>query len=127
MIIYVFLALDDFSFLHNGEDLVETLNQSQKISPGETKLKSFPNGTKEMLGKIKIGEKEGMGFQFMTNGSVAHEEEIGNINGTGKVFYNNDEKEMMFNGTFVNGRVRDGVVYDQAGNVLLKKSSKMAD
>ena len=124
MIIYVFLALDDFSFLHTGEDLVESLNQSQKISADEMKLKSFPNKTKDILGEMKIGEKDGIGFQFTSDGSVGNEDEFDNINGTGKLFYNNDKRRILFNGTFINGKVRNGVVFDQAGNVILTKDSE---
>ena len=112
MIISVFLALDDFSFLHTGEDLVESMNQSQKISSDEMKLKSFPNETKDILNEMKIGEKDGIGFQFTSNGSVGHGEDCDNINGTGKLFYNDDERGILFNGTFINGKVRNGVVFD---------------
>ena len=70
-----------------GQDLLENLNTTVDRYPVETKLKSFPNGTK--LGSL---EKDGIGFQFASNESVGLNQDFGKMNGTGHLYYNDDKK-----------------------------------
>ena len=113
--------MDDLSFLpqNGGQDLVENLNKTLDEFPVETKLRSFPNGTK--IGNV---EKDGIGFQFASNGSVGLDEDFGNMNGTGQLYYNDNKKGVLFNGTFVNGEIKDGAMYDPEGNVIIKKEKE---
>ena len=102
-----------------GQDLLENLNTTIDRYPVETKLKSFPNGTK--LGSL---EKDGIGFQFASNGSVGLNQDFGKMNGTGHLYYNDDKKAVLFNGTFINGEIKEGSMYDPEGKVIIKKEKE---
>ena len=71
---------------------------------------------------MRNGTKHGKGIQYALDGTVAYVGDFKNdqMNGTGKLYYDDSKKSMLFNGTLINGHINEGIVYDQNGQIIVK-------
>ena len=78
------------------------------------------NDYKNMSGKYKIGEKNGLGKEYIlhTTKLIFEGEYLnGKKNGKGKEYYENGQ--IKFEGEYLNGKILNGKGYDDKGNLML--------
>ena len=129
----MFFILGELNFFEFGNDLQgRSRNDVQKYSayrkspkyPSQgVQSKFYPNGKPEYVGQMKNGTKHGKGVLYAPDGNVAYVGNFdhGEMNGTAKMYYNNEKDSILFNGTLINGNIKEGIVYDPKGEILNKK------
>jgi antitoxin component YwqK of YwqJK toxin-antitoxin module len=108
------------SFLY-GFDLTDASEQTGGLTTNHIQSKFYPNGNKEYVGQMRNGTKDGKGIQYALDGTIAYVGDFKNdqMNGTGKLYYDDPKKSMLFNGTLINGHINEGIVYDQNGKIIV--------
>ena len=109
-----------------GNDYFETKN-NPRIATNQIKFQYYANGRKEYAGQMENGTKHGNGILLYPNGNVAYLGHFnkGVMNGTGKLYYNDNSSSILFDGSLMDGEIKDGIVYAQTGNVIRRKHLKV--
>ena len=110
-----------------GSDAIDTNPTTSADEPATSNhnrmVLRYQDGKIAYVGKLLHGMKHGSGTMFYMNGNKAYKGQFSNdlMHGNGKMYYKNSPNKLLFEGSFANGAIKEGLTYALNGTTVAKK------